>query len=169
MCPAPGPKRNCFESCSSQSDCKRHDVCCSDGCGCACVTPVRTGACPAVKPGDEGICVELCNRDQDCINAGQKCCFNGCGHVCVDPVNVKSGTCTAPQAVLPCPKHPTFECANDDDCNGDWKCCDDGACGKECTRPGTLYNVKSEWGHGGWRRQKLGINMEVGQYPDWIM
>nr|XP_045015481.1 WAP four-disulfide core domain protein 18-like [Jaculus jaculus] len=45
----------------------------------------KPGACPKVRPGNVGICVERCSGDNSCPKK-MKCCSNGCGHVCMQPV-----------------------------------------------------------------------------------
>ncbi|EHB18676.1 Extracellular peptidase inhibitor [Heterocephalus glaber] len=48
-------------------------------------TQQKRGACPEVRRGQFGICVEACSGDQSCPRE-KKCCSNGCGHVCTAPV-----------------------------------------------------------------------------------
>uniref|UniRef100_A0A673MVL8 WAP domain-containing protein n=1 Tax=Sinocyclocheilus rhinocerous TaxID=307959 RepID=A0A673MVL8_9TELE len=42
----------------------------------------KPGSCPKIL--GEGLCVEMCSHDSDCLN-NQKCCSNGCGHQCMAP------------------------------------------------------------------------------------
>ena len=39
------------------------------------------GKCPAIKPGQIGICIHECSSNSQC-KSGEVCCGNGCGRVC---------------------------------------------------------------------------------------
>ncbi|GLG98106.1 Uncharacterized protein GBIM_04728, partial [Gryllus bimaculatus] len=45
----------------------------------------KPGRCPPVRPGQVGVCAELCTGDNSC-SGNSKCCSNGCGHSCQRPV-----------------------------------------------------------------------------------
>ncbi|XP_074868239.1 uncharacterized protein LOC142022372 [Carettochelys insculpta] len=101
MCPAEtagGGSHPCLFPCSEDRDCLGSEKCCLLSCGAACLEPVREkpGECPAVKPGQVGICVEQCRHDYDCPGS-QKCCGNGCGTTCT-PVPPKGTPTFAPAA-----------------------------------------------------------------------
>ena len=74
----------CVEECSSDSDCADSNLCCSNGCGHICTTPITIPyhapslVCPEVPEDTVGICLE------DCDNCSKEelCCSNGCGHTC---------------------------------------------------------------------------------------
>ncbi|XP_075451363.1 antileukoproteinase-like [Ascaphus truei] len=98
----------------------------------AAVTAVKLGKCPPIVE----LCVQplpepTCECDSDCTG-NQKCCDH-CGFKCLDPapVTVKPGECPAmgmkcpiDDEVLDLPK--PWSCSNDNDCEGEMKCC--GAC-----------------------------------------
>lgn len=82
----------CDEQCSSSADCEEQMMCCSNGCGHICATPLSIPyhtpslVCPE-STGTEiaGICSEEC--DDGCSESGELCCSNGCGHVCMQGVS----------------------------------------------------------------------------------
>ncbi|XP_070554198.1 balbiani ring protein 3-like isoform X2 [Ptychodera flava] len=130
----------CQEVCSSDSDCEGDDICCSNGCGHVCVPPEsprpKEGTCPSVPDGVVGVCDQLCDDDSDC-DGEDKCCSNGCGFTCVKPeIEIilpmpKPGLCPVPgESIGACVE----ECSNDEECDGDKKCCSNG-CGHVCISP----------------------------------
>uniref|UniRef100_A0A8C6Q682 WAP domain-containing protein n=1 Tax=Nothobranchius furzeri TaxID=105023 RepID=A0A8C6Q682_NOTFU len=76
----------CNEQCSGNWDCKHHEICCFNGCGHVCMSPVR------VKPGLCGYrrftpdCRgHVCYNDFQC-HGNLKCCSTSCGRSCVRPI-----------------------------------------------------------------------------------
>ncbi|KAK3088649.1 hypothetical protein FSP39_021894 [Pinctada imbricata] len=98
MCPpvTPGMMGTCVEECSTNSQCPKGTMCCSNGCGHTCQVPVSRmrGKCPSYNKDTVGICVgngaggKKCSGDMDCKN-GDLCCNNGCGPVCT-PADTKT-------------------------------------------------------------------------------
>ncbi|XP_022088644.1 papilin-like [Acanthaster planci] len=131
----------CTEECSSDDQCKAGKICCSNGCGHACVEPVeppgKSGKCPAVdeRRDSEDNCTDDCGVDADCEN-DLKCCRIGCNHSCVEPV--RDANVTKPGV---CPQKPpesfgicSESCDFDGDCPENQKCCSNG-CGHACMSP----------------------------------
>ena len=68
-------------------------MCCSNGCGRACIDAVSHFlfevplVCPVFEDGDSeiaGICVQGCETHSDCdTDIGELCCSNGCGVTCL--------------------------------------------------------------------------------------
>ncbi|XP_017273068.1 WAP four-disulfide core domain protein 2-like isoform X4 [Kryptolebias marmoratus] len=86
-CPTPGIGI-CIEECFQGSKCQDGKLCCSNGCGHQCMTPVP------VKPGFCGRrqnnprCLNLCRDDSEC-SGKKKCCPNECGRSCENPFFAK--------------------------------------------------------------------------------
>nr|XP_045015482.1 WAP four-disulfide core domain protein 18-like [Jaculus jaculus] len=51
----------------------------------------KPGACPKVRLGTAGICVERCSGDNSCPKK-MKCCSTDCGHICLQPVFHETST-----------------------------------------------------------------------------
>ncbi|XP_077983615.1 uncharacterized protein LOC144438460 [Glandiceps talaboti] len=153
-CPAvaEGTSGTCVHDCSNDEECEGDKKCCSNGCGHVCSEPdfevigpqQKAGQCPAVPSDVSGICVQDCSNDEECDDA-KKCCSNGCGNVCVEPVSAQGGGSEVAVGLLPkagkCPAVAegtsgtcVHECSNDEECDGDKKCCSNG-CGHVCSEP----------------------------------
>uniref|UniRef100_A0A672IRF7 WAP domain-containing protein n=1 Tax=Salarias fasciatus TaxID=181472 RepID=A0A672IRF7_SALFA len=139
VCPRPQYAKNpefCatarFATCSDDSQCKRHEKCCSNGCARVC-TPViqENGKMEMI------VChVNLkpqCRSDYDCPWS-HKCCKDNCGLRCIKPLGAKPGQCPPSQhhQSKRCPLQRP--CSNDFDCPKDGKCCKS-QCGPVCTPP----------------------------------
>lgn len=112
MCPLINEFGICVELCSFDDDCSSGQVCCSNGCGHVCKTPiigiityaeqvlyssmfmlnhVATILCSLVKPGlcpDPRFthqCGTRCQHDGQC-SGEMKCCPTSCGQACRRPI-----------------------------------------------------------------------------------
>ncbi|XP_029975502.1 balbiani ring protein 3-like [Salarias fasciatus] len=148
VCPRPQYAKNkdfCatarFAICAHDSQCKKHEKCCYNGCArvCTSVFQDHPGACP--RPtycGNPRICPAVifpsCSHDSQC-KEHEKCCDNGCARVCMSAEKVKPGKC--PMYHLRrrvCPLNVRPECLSDYDCPWSHKCCRDN-CGPRCVKP----------------------------------
>jgi len=86
-CPTPGPGEHpCLISCSTTTPCASGKMCCSNGCGRTCQTPVEkrvTLTCPVPGPGEHP-CLDSCSVAG--CTGGKMCCSNGCGRTCQTPI-----------------------------------------------------------------------------------
>ncbi|CAH1270251.1 PEBP1 [Branchiostoma lanceolatum] len=142
-----------FKNCSIDTDCRRREKCCFNGCQKTCVhvrrrrpLPERPGTCPAPSLSDADCSgprlYRVCTTDLDC-RRGEKCCDLGCGQECVGvrgretspdgPFPERPGTCPAPSlSDADCSGPRLYRvCTTDLDCRRGEKCCDLG-CGHEC-------------------------------------
>ena len=78
--PTEGQIGICVELCGKDNRCPKGQICCSNGCGHTCRSPVPISR--VSKRGTAGICVELCSGNADCPSDKPFCRSNGCGHVC---------------------------------------------------------------------------------------
>ncbi|XP_043228022.1 balbiani ring protein 3-like isoform X2 [Amphibalanus amphitrite] len=132
-CPVPslGRGTSCSIECSIDDQCPGEHKCCSTGCGRACVPPSGEHICP---------------RGTTFYNKCNKCT---CSDV-HEPVSCESNICAREKPGY-CPArsdHPLLKqtgcgvrCYDDEDCEGEDKCCDVTGCGNICTpaakqRPG---------------------------------
>ncbi|CAH1270241.1 PEBP1 [Branchiostoma lanceolatum] len=144
-----------FKNCSIDTDCRRREKCCFNGCQKTCVhvrrrrpLPERPGTCPAPSLSDADCSgprlYRVCTTDLDC-RRGEKCCDLGCGQECVgvrgretSPDGPKPGTCPPPlsndECLLP---RPYITCTMEGGgCQRGYVCCDNGCGGAlECKRP----------------------------------
>ncbi|XP_066290079.1 zonadhesin-like isoform X3 [Branchiostoma lanceolatum] len=158
ICPAPTLRDDqcllgVFKNCSIDTDCRRREKCCFNGCQKTCVHvrrrrpfPERPGTCPAPSLSDADCSgprlYRVCTTDLDC-RRGEKCCDLGCGQECVavrgrepspdGPFPERPGTCPAPSlSDADCSGPRLYRvCTTDLDCRTAEKCCDLG-CGHEC-------------------------------------
>ncbi|KAL8613702.1 hypothetical protein ACOMHN_029794 [Nucella lapillus] len=184
VCPGSLPKNaNCGQhQCKDDFDCPKRKKCCRVGCKTSiCVTPLppcavvlcssghvcvdgkcvpikKPGQCP--KPQGAGICISLCESDQDC-KGNNKCCSNGCGQICKNPVpeitcanvlcsegtvcvetdngpkcvRVRPGKCPQFRCPIPFPPQCLDECKYDDQCPAGKKCCNGCKGCRQCFTP----------------------------------
>ncbi|CAH1270252.1 PEBP1 [Branchiostoma lanceolatum] len=141
-----------FKNCSIDTDCRRREKCCFNGCQKTCVHvrrrrpfPERPGTCPAPSLSDADCSgprlYRVCTTDLDC-RRGEKCCDLGCGHECVAvrgretspdrrtcPPPLSNDECLLPRPYITC----TMEGGG---CQRGYVCCDNGCGGAlECKRP----------------------------------
>ena len=86
---------NCVESCSSDINCTNRELCCSNGCGRACMTPTLIPfynippVCPETNIRDLfrscDITEESCSMRSDCDD-DELCCRDRCGRRCKDTI-----------------------------------------------------------------------------------
>ncbi|CAG2200678.1 WFDC3 [Mytilus edulis] len=96
---------------------------------------VKPGFCPPVPTDSSGVCVDECSSDDTCPGE-QKCCSNGCGHFCSVTI---SGVIPRPVKPGFCPPVPTDSagvCV--DECSSDDTCqgekkCCSNGCGHFCS------------------------------------
>uniref|UniRef100_A0A672IUK3 WAP domain-containing protein n=1 Tax=Salarias fasciatus TaxID=181472 RepID=A0A672IUK3_SALFA len=95
VCPRPtftGFPRICpaviFPTCSGDSQCKRHEKCCDNGCARVCTSVIQDhpGVCPRPQYAkNPEFCARarfaICGHDSQC-KRHEKCCYNGCARVC---------------------------------------------------------------------------------------
>ncbi|XP_071785268.1 uncharacterized protein [Asterias amurensis] len=134
----------CLDECSPSDDrCEDGKMCCGNGCGHVCTTPVadeptpeKQGKCPVLDVVREGIdtCSVVCTADSDCKST-KKCCSNGCGSVCVNPVKSKTGSCPNLDMLGDNKTGDCLaNCTSDEECPGEQRCCSIG-CSDICMAP----------------------------------
>lgn len=82
----PGTVGICVDLCSSDSDCPRGQLCCSNGCGHVCmpgVVPTHPN-CPRLNPDIRVMCIRAETCPEDGCPPGQECCPSYCGTRCIE-------------------------------------------------------------------------------------
>ena len=146
MCPladyiAPENCSDTADKCTDDTQCTGRDKCCATGCLQECITPPaekKPGLCPIVDYIPPELCEvheDECEEDVDC-KGRDKCCATGCILECITPPIVdKPGQCPVADFI---PRElcevTEDECENDNDCEGEDKCCATG-CIQECITP----------------------------------
>ena len=95
MCPTTSSDTmgTCSELCSTDDACEDSEMCCSNGCGHACVTPTAVPyykppmKCPPIDPILGVFCsIDFGCKSNDVCQEDQLCCPTGCGSMCVKAV-----------------------------------------------------------------------------------
>ncbi|XP_050397507.2 WAP four-disulfide core domain protein 3 [Patella vulgata] len=150
-------KGTCFEN----TDCDPGQLCCNEGCGKVCKTPIPTASStplpepPIPRPVTihKGKCPYVnmyvtCKRPlaYSCFSsnhcgANYKCCRDPCAYRCKRVHITKSGTCPLPPSGIWNKCRVVNKCTDDGDCRGTAKCCNH-PCGKQC-----IWAVTAKPGH----------------------
>ncbi|XP_069461531.1 multiple epidermal growth factor-like domains protein 10 isoform X2 [Ambystoma mexicanum] len=149
MCPE--DPRGCHmiedDECYGDNHCPGDQKCCVFHCGLKCkntttaaaVKP-KPGMCPEDPRGCHLLEKDECYGDNHCPG-DQKCCVFHCGLKCKNVMKAaaapeKSGSCPLPPMFPVCifPAPPWNQCATDQECQDDQKCCDAG-CSPQCRKP----------------------------------
>ncbi|XP_055955489.1 balbiani ring protein 3 isoform X2 [Patella vulgata] len=136
-------------SCTTDIDCGTGKICCSEGCGKECKTPLSNAQlCPVPPELAATSCLvpitDSCQTNSNCTDE-QLCCKHPCGKRCQAPVGsggdpsifppiepvIKPGSCPVPASgfLIKCALND--QCLGDSVCPGTQKCCKS-ACGKRC-------------------------------------
>ncbi|KAK6184837.1 hypothetical protein SNE40_007209 [Patella caerulea] len=153
LCPPPSPFSGpCVigpNSCTADKDCDSGKICCSEGCGKECTTPLTNAQlCPTPPDAAATSCLapvtDDCQDNSGC-NEEQLCCKHPCGKRCQAPVGsggdpsisppiepvIRPGSCPVPASGFLVKCALNDRCLEDSVCPGTQKCCKS-PCGKYC-------------------------------------